>query len=100
MGIGRASKTGSEARSSSSKRVQRSLRVLLELGVDSPRRAQEDVEVVRLDDVPLRGLDLVKIDVESMELDLLQGAERTLAAFRPVIYVEDSPRFPWHGPRS
>jgi len=64
--------------------------VASELHIHYDRELEEDVEVVRLDDVPLRGLDLVKIDVESMELDLLQGAERTLAAFRPVIYVEDS----------
>lgn len=50
----------------------------------------ETVEVVPLDAVPLRGLNLLKIDVESMELELLAGAEQTLRRFRPAVYVEDS----------
>lgn len=51
---------------------------------------EETVEIIRLDDVPLPRLALIKIDVESMELHVLQGAEQTLRRFRPVIYVEDS----------
>mmetsp|Transcript_21089 Transcript_21089/g.66676 ORF Transcript_21089/g.66676 Transcript_21089/m.66676 type:complete len:430 (+) Transcript_21089:256-1545(+) len=54
--------------------------------------ALEAVHVRRLDEVDLgpRGPALVKVDVESMELPLLQGAEATLRRHRPVLYVEDS----------
>jgi len=50
----------------------------------------ETVEVVPLDDLALTRLHLLKIDVESMELEVLRGAEQTLRRHRPVIYVEDS----------
>lgn len=61
-----------------------------ELHIHYDRDLQETVEVVRLDDFPLRRLDLIKIDVESMELELLVGADTTLRRFRPLLYVEDS----------
>merc|ERR1712196_335736 len=51
---------------------------------------QETVEVIRLDDLALPKLDLLKIDVESMEMELLLGAQETLKRCRPIIYVEDS----------
>jgi FkbM family methyltransferase len=38
--------------------------------------------------VPDSGVDLVKIDVEGFELEVLRGAERTLAVHRPVLMVE------------
>uniref|UniRef100_A0A7S2QFA6 Methyltransferase FkbM domain-containing protein n=1 Tax=Zooxanthella nutricula TaxID=1333877 RepID=A0A7S2QFA6_9DINO len=51
----------------------------------------EVVEVVRLDDkLDLTRLDAIKIDVESAEYEMLVGAERTIAAHAPLIYVEDS----------
>lgn len=52
----------------------------------------EDVDVVRLDDedaVSSDGaVDLIKIDVEGMELDVLQGGARLLAAHQPAIFLE------------
>lgn len=51
----------------------------------------EEVEVVRLDDkLRLPRLDVLKIDVESMEYELLLGAHETIATHGPVIYLEDS----------
>jgi len=48
------------------------------------------VRKVRLDDdLELDRLDLVKIDVEGMELDVLKGAERLIGRLRPVLYVEN-----------
>lgn len=48
------------------------------------------VRKVRLDDdLDLPRVDLVKIDVEGMELEVLQGAGRMLAASRPLLYVEN-----------
>lgn len=49
------------------------------------------VRKVRLDDdlEPDR-LDLVKIDVEGMELDVIKGAERLISTFRPALYVENA----------
>ena len=38
---------------------------------------------------PLARLDLLKIDVEAMELQLLRGAARIIERFRPVMYVEN-----------
>ncbi len=34
-------------------------------------------------------LDFMKIDVEGMELDVLEGAKETIARFRPLIYAEN-----------
>lgn len=35
-------------------------------------------------------IDLIKIDVEGMELDVLRGCERILAKYKPIIYMEVS----------
>jgi len=51
----------------------------------------ETVEMVRLDDkLTLQRLDAIKIDVESCELAMLQGAVQTIRQHQPSIYVEDS----------
>lgn len=48
------------------------------------------VRVERLDDIfDLPALRLLKIDVEGMEQQVLEGAEATIARLRPVIYVEN-----------
>jgi hypothetical protein len=52
----------------------------------SPSR---DVAVITVDDLQLRELRLLKIDVEGMEGDVLQGAAKTIARCRPVLYVEN-----------
>ena len=44
---------------------------------------------IPLDDWKLTALDFLKIDVEGAELSVLQGAEHTIAKYRPFIYVED-----------
>lgn len=52
----------------------------------------EKVQVERLDSVvarlALRHVDLIKIDVEGAEVNLLEGAEATLTAHRPVLLLE------------
>ena len=44
--------------------------------------------MMTLDSLDLSRLDLIKIDVEGMELEVLQGAKATLERFRPIIIVE------------
>lgn len=48
-----------------------------------------EVPVLRVDDLQLEQCDLIKIDVEGMELRVLQGAHDTIARFRPFLYLED-----------
>jgi FkbM family methyltransferase len=43
---------------------------------------------VSVDSLNLPRLDLIKIDVEGMEMEVLQGARRTLGAQRPVMIIE------------
>ena len=48
------------------------------------------VRVVRIDDdLQCDRLDLVKIDVEGMEMDVLTGAMQTIERHRPMLYVEN-----------
>lgn len=48
----------------------------------------EEVPLVTIDSYHLQACDFIKIDVEGMELAVLKGAEATIRAFAPVIYLE------------
>jgi FkbM family methyltransferase len=45
-------------------------------------------QLVTIDSLNLTRCDLIKADVEGMEADLLAGAEKTIAKFRPLLYME------------
>lgn len=49
-----------------------------------------EIPVVRLDDVLTDGADFLKIDVETMEMNVLTGAEKIIKRYRPVIFIEIS----------
>lgn len=49
----------------------------------------EQVPVVTLDSLNLAACDLIKIDVERMELEVLLGAEQTIRRLQPVLYMEN-----------
>lgn len=52
----------------------------------------EPVQVMALDQMGVASLALIKIDVEGMELDVLTGAQETIAKHRPMLYVENDRR--------
>ena len=49
----------------------------------------ESIPVVRIDDLGLPGITLLKLDLEGMERDALAGAKRTIREHRPILYVEN-----------
>jgi FkbM family methyltransferase len=51
--------------------------------------AGETVPLVTIDSLALARCDFIKIDVEGMELDVLEGAGNTLRRFRPCLYLEN-----------
>ncbi|MEM6550333.1 MAG: FkbM family methyltransferase [Pseudomonadota bacterium] len=51
-----------------------------------------EVEIRSLDSLDLPKFDFMKIDVEGMEIDVLEGAEKSIRAARPAIAVEVSAR--------
>lgn len=52
----------------------------------------EPVPVMTLDGLQLSSCRLIKIDVEGMELDVLQGAAATIERLRPRLYMENNRR--------
>ncbi|MDH3265231.1 MAG: FkbM family methyltransferase, partial [Paracoccaceae bacterium] len=52
------------------------------------RRNLVNVNSVRLDDFAHLAPDLVKIDVEGMQFDVLEGAQSLIAAARPMVFLE------------
>ncbi|NTW51966.1 MAG: FkbM family methyltransferase [Chlorobiaceae bacterium] len=50
--------------------------------------AHETVQLSTIDELGLQGLDLLKIDVEGMEIDVLRGAHESLRRFRPWCWIE------------
>jgi len=51
----------------------------------------EQIRAITIDSLELPELDLIKIDVESMEHKVLTGAEKTVARCRPVVVAEALP---------
>jgi len=47
-----------------------------------------EIEVVTLDSYDFRRLNLLKIDVEGMELDVIRGATATIKRCRPILFLE------------
>ena len=75
-------------------------RTVHNLGADQLTEIQKDerdegVEVTTLDNFvrenDVKRMDLVKIDVEGMELFVLEGGENSIRKFKPVLYIEYSP---------
>jgi FkbM family methyltransferase len=52
-------------------------------------RQGERVQLTTLDSLTLSKCRLIKIDVEGMEIDVLQGAKNVIAKHRPFLYVEN-----------
>ncbi len=50
----------------------------------------EPTRVIRVDDLELPRCDVMKIDVEGMELDVLAGAAATIERFKPIVYCENN----------
>lgn len=48
----------------------------------------EMVPLVTLDSFAFPRVDMIKIDVEGMEMEVLDGAEETLRRCRPILYIE------------
>jgi len=48
----------------------------------------EKTAVCRVDDIGLARCDFIKIDVEGMEPEVLQGAMNTIVGCRPILYLE------------
>lgn len=57
-------------------------------GVELGGEEGEAISLICVDSLHLPRMDFMKIDVEGMELDVLKGAHKTIAKFRPVLYVE------------
>ena len=50
--------------------------------------ARASIPAMRLDALKLERIDLIKIDVEGMELDVLEGARTSIDRYHPILTVE------------
>jgi len=50
--------------------------------------ARRAVDVMTIDQLPIQGCDLIKIDAEGMETKILKGAQQTLRTARPIVFAE------------
>ena len=57
------------------------------LGLDNPQRG-EGAAVITIDGLNLPRCHFMKIDVEGMEANVLEGARKTIETHKPILYVE------------
>ena len=64
---------------------------------EEPQFETDDaVETIAIDDLPLKRLDFLKLDIEGAEIAALEGAQQTIAKFGPVMFIES---MPWSMPK-
>jgi len=56
----------------------------------TPAGAGEPVDIIPIDEIAIEACHFIKIDVEGMESDVLEGAAKTISRHRPVLYVENA----------
>jgi FkbM family methyltransferase len=56
--------------------------------IDYSENRMVEVRTISIDSLNFPRLDLIKMDVEGMEMEALAGGERTIAALRPILIVE------------
>lgn len=66
----------------------------LELHRDYSKTLSYPVSLIRLDDLGIPRCDFIKIDVEGMEVDVLEGARGIIEKWRPYLYVDNDGRDP------
>ncbi len=50
--------------------------------------ANKEIDLITLDSLDLTRVDLIKIDVEGMEEEVLNGAKNLIGTFKPIIFIE------------
>lgn len=56
--------------------------------IDYENGPKTPVNLIAIDDLDYQRVDFIKLDIEGMELEALQGAKRTLERFRPIMLIE------------
>ncbi len=56
--------------------------------IDYSEKSMVDIRTISVDDLALARVDLIKIDVEGMELDVLEGSVNCIAKNHPILVVE------------
>lgn len=59
--------------------------------IDPASLGQGSVTVVTLDSLNISNIDYIKMDCEGFEYRVIQGAEKTIKTWRPVVVVEQKP---------
>lgn len=60
------------------------------LAPKKPTDTQEEIGLITIDSLGLDRLNLLKIDVEGMEQDVLEGGRKTITHHRPFIFLENN----------
>jgi FkbM family methyltransferase len=58
-------------------------------GIELLNSGDIEIKQIRLDDMSFNKINFIKIDVETMELNVLNGAYYTIKKHRPLLYVEN-----------
>lgn len=66
----------------------------IQLNGDHSNSVSYPLPMAALDHIGIVACDLIKVDVEGMEIDVIKGASEIISQFRPIIYIENDGKSP------